>query len=399
MRRDLSLGLVDAAGLAAMAAFGEQYLGPLALALGVDEARSGLVVALPFMLGAVAALATPGLVRRAGGYRRPVVALATLQGLALTPLIAACLVGSLSFPALVVVLASYFGAGLGTLAPWMAWVGELVPGRVRPRFFAARALLARVVTGLGLLAAGGLLEWATARGARLEGFAALLTLAAIARLVSAAALARHTPVAVGAGDLRDVTLAEFFSPSRGRQDAGVVLSLLALVGAVAIWQPLLPALLLEQRQLGYASWSLLTATPFLARIVALPVAGRLASRVGPRPLLISGVALAGLVPVLWVVPGGIGYLLVVAALEGIAGAAYTLGGFLLLFEALRREELCAVMAKFVLAMGLALALGAGLGSGLLSALDASLGAYRVVFGLGGLATLGALALLPRPPAS
>lgn len=378
-----------------MMGWGEQYLSPLALALGVRESLSGLVTTVPYVLGALVGLQVPRLVRAAGSYRRPVAGLALVQGLAFLPLVGACLAGSIAFPALLAVLGVYYAAGLATGPPWMAWADTLIPRVVRPRFFAYRTVLARVVMGLSLLASGALLEAATARGQRLAGFAVLMSIAFLARMGSAFLLSRQSDVPAPDEEVKDVPFTVLFSREQRRRDGDLVVFLLAFSGAASVAMPLLPALMLEQRHLGYAAWSWIAATPFLARVLVLPAIGHLAATRGASTVLAAGAGCAGLVPLLYLAPLGLPYYLAVAFLEGAAGSAHTLGGFLLLFEEIRSEERCSIMAKFNVAVGAAMAAGAALGGLLLRALGEGLPAYQAVFVVGGLGSFASLVLLRR----
>lgn len=378
-----------------MVGWGEQYLSPLALALGVRESLSGLVTTVPFVLGALAGLAVPRLVRAAGSYRGPVAGLALIQALAYLPLVGACLHGSIGFPVLLVVLAIYYAAGLSTGPPWMAWADTLVPRLVRPRFFAYRTVLARVVMGLSLLASGALLEAATARGIRLEGFAVLMSVAFVARVGSSWMLSCQSDVPAPAEEVKDVPFTVLFSRQSRRRDGALVTFLLTFLGATSVAMPLLPALMLEQRGLAYTHWSWIAAMPFLARVLVLPWIGHLAATRGAAVVLAGGASLAGLIPLLYLVPLGLPWYLLVAFLDGTAGSAHTLGGFLLLFEEIRSEERCSIMSKFNVAVGAAMAAGAALGGLMLRFLGEGLLGYQVVFLGGALATFLSLVQLRR----
>ena len=208
-------------------------------------------------------------------------------------------------------------------------------------------------------------------------------------------LSRQSDVPAPAEEVKEVPFTVLFSRKTRRRDGQLVLFLLAFLGATSIAIPLLPALMLEQRGLSYTHWSWLAATPFLARVLALPWIGHLAATRGAHVVLVIGAAGAGLVPLLYLAPLGLPYYMGVAFLEGTAGAAHTLGGFLLLFEEIRSEERCSIMSKFNVAVGAAMAAGAGCGGLLLRILGEGLPAYQVVFATGAVATFSSLVLLRR----
>jgi MFS family permease len=171
--------------------------------------------------------------------------------------------------------------------------------------------------------------------------------------------------------------------------------MLALQVAVQISGPYFTSFMLGQLKMSYASYLLLIATSFTARIVMLPMLGRLTCTIGAqRVLWYSGV---GIVPLsaLWIFGDSILYLLIVQFVAGAVWAAYELATFLLLFETIREEERTSVLTTFNFANAVAMVAGALLGGALLGGLGTDHTAYMVIFGISGVVRLGTLPLLAR----
>lgn len=390
LRRDLVTVFLEVSAWSVMVGLGEIALTPMALALGVSEAFSGLIFSVPFLAGAAAQLLVPRLTERWGSFRPVVVATVSLQALALLCLVPACLHGGLPGPVLFLILAAYWAGGLASGPPWISWMDVLVPGRIRARYFALRSRLSKTVVGGGLLLGGWVLQRFHEAGARLQGFALLMLVAGLARLISAALVARQSDVPAEPGEHRAVDLWVLFSLRQKRRDGTLLLYLLVFSGAAQVSAAFFPALMLEQRGLGYQSWSGLVALPLLVNICVLPWLGRQASRRGASWILAGGAVCLAPLPALWLLPWGYPWFLLVAALSGLAQAAHDLGAFLLYYEAIRRQERTSVMSGFQAMLALGLVAGAALGAGLLRALGEGWAAYRVVFLLS--ATLQVLAL-------
>lgn len=393
LRQDLETIFLEVIGWSLMVGWGEQYLTPLALAFGVPEAYSGLVYTLPFLAGGMLQLGVPLLTRAIGSYRPVVVLLCGIQAATLLGLSGAAWCGGLPLPLLALLLWLYWGAGLGTGPGWLTWMDTLIPAPIRARFLAHRTLVARVTMGLSMLLSGWILETWSQAGLRLTGFAILMGVAGLSRLVSALLLARQSNVDIS------VEEAPWVSPSylwsrRDPSSGGPFLSfLLVFLGSTAIALPLLPAWMLRQNQVGYLAFSWIAAAPLLARLLVLKAFGRVAAQRGPLPVVTFGASLSALVTLLWTLPGGVGFYLGVGALAGAAEAGYGLGSFLMFFTAIRRHERCSVMSLYNLAVGATLTLGALLGGWLLSTLGENLWGYRVVFGVSALCQFLSLGLL------
>ena len=142
LRRDLRAISADGAAFSVMVGVGETYLVPFALALGIAAGQASLLATLPVLAGSLLQLVAPAGVRWLGSYRRWVVGCAALQALCFVPLFGAALAGTASPAARCSrVGAAYWGFGMATGPAWNAWVGTIVPARLRARFFARRARL------------------------------------------------------------------------------------------------------------------------------------------------------------------------------------------------------------------------------------------------------------------
>ncbi|MGE0708651.1 MAG: MFS transporter [Planctomycetota bacterium] len=373
LRRDLRSALGDGVGYSAMVGLGETFVSAFALAVGVGEVAAGLLSTVPLVAGATLQLVAPWGVARLGSLRRWVVACATIQGLSFLPLVAAALRGSCSAPLLFLVMSVYWAAGLSAGPSWNAWMEVLVPARLRPTFFAQRGRACHLATLTALGVAAAVLHLGARLSAPLQAFAALFAAAGLARLVSASFLARQgeaAPPALAGPPLRETL----------RGPAGWLLGyMLTLQLAVYLAVPFFTPFMLDQLRLGYAEFTAVTATAFLARIASLPLTARLVKRFRAERVLLA--AALGVTPLsaLWVVSGSLPYLLLLQLVGGVAWGAYELTTFLLLFETIPRERRVAMLTWFNLANSLAVVLGSLLGGALLTGLGTDRAAYLGVF--------------------
>src|SRR6185436_2615670 len=98
----------------------------------------GLVASVPLLGGALLQLASPWGVRRIGSYRRWVVACVAAQALCYVPLALAALRGAAPTAAIYLVAMLYWAAGMAAGPAWNAWVGCIVPDRLRAPYWAGR---------------------------------------------------------------------------------------------------------------------------------------------------------------------------------------------------------------------------------------------------------------------
>jgi hypothetical protein len=397
LRSDLRAIVGDGVAYSAMVGLGETYVAAFALAIGLGDVVAALVSTLPVLVGAVLQLAGPAAVRRVGSHRRWVVACASAQVLAHLPLVAGAWLGRLPVGLLFAAVALHWAAAFSAGTAWNSWMVAIIPARLRARYFARRARLTQCSLFLSLIGGGALLHTSAASGHALGGFAAVFTLAALARVVSASMIARQTDVPSGAGPagrerLRDAALA------LGRSHAlPLLLFLFCAQLASHIASPFFTPYMLERLALSYGEYVGLTAASFLARMAVLPLLGQIAQRRGARALLRFGAICIVPLPALWNVSSELSWLFAVQLFAGTAWSAWELAVMLLFFEALDREARLGLLAIYNLGNALCMLGGSLVGAWILRNGAADGAAYALVFTVSSLARLAALPLLRRVP--
>jgi hypothetical protein len=395
-----------------MLGLAETYFAVFVLELKLGEVAAGLILTIPLFVASVMQLGTPWLVRRVGSHRKVTAWSAGFQAAALVPMIGIALVGRA--PAWVVFLcATMYWAGAVVGGPaWSAWMGRLVPSRVRGSFFAMRNRWLQVGVLSGLLVGGGILrlsnvleEWLArpeqaghAMGGRdwtLPAFAVLFGMAAAARTVSTWYLWKQSEGALAERTERHVTGMALLSRVRHGNDARLIACLLGVFFARQLAEPYWHPFVKDQLGNTYDRYVLLLAAGFVGKMLALPMLQRVVRRIGALRLLRVG-AMA-LVPVsgLWVVSDSMAWLVVAQMMAGAALACWELASFLMLYEAIAPEERTSVISKHTFAQYLAGMGGSLVGGALLTAMGKDWHAYVWLF-LGTMVVrLGMLALVTR----
>ncbi|MFO0945408.1 MAG: MFS transporter [Planctomycetota bacterium] len=365
------------------------------LAVGMTEIASGLIASIPMLAGGILQMISPWAVRALRSNRRWVVLCALSQALSFLPLIYAALHGSMSTLGVLAVASIYWGAGMGTGPAWNSWMSDVIPRRIRARYFACRSRIGQGAVLAGFLAGGMLLQGGTAVGYRLPTFALIFTIACVSRLYSAwLHLGQPEPIRPDP-NAKQPSFSELVGIFRNSSTGKLLCYLLAMQFAVNISGPYFNAFMLMQLKLTYFEYVLLIAAAFLARMLSLPVHGWLAHRFGPRALLwIGGL---GIVPTssMWLFSDHYGYLLFVQAVGGTFWAGYELAIFLLFFDAIRPEQRTSVLTAYNFGNAVALVLGSLTGGALLGMLGEYKSSYLALFVISGLVRFCTVPLLAR----
>ena len=320
------------------------------------------------------------------GYRRVTVVAVSVSRQLLLPLIALpWLPLSAGGKQAVLLGVAALSAVLGVVGnnAWTAWMGELVPKRIRGRYFGRRGALCALGSTASALCAGLLLDEARPMGLTGHVLAGLAAVACVAGAVTTVLLLRqHDPSPDGGRgqfDLRATLLP--LSDTRGRR---VLAYQLVWSASVGVTSTLFTLHLLENLAVGFALVALHNAGVAGLRILTAPLWGQALDRVGARTVLVFcsfGICVA---PLLWLLParGMIWPLVLDVLVSGALWGGHQLAAFALPLSVAPREGRAFYLAAFSTAAGLAFATAATLGGLLAQQVPAQLQVAGVpLFGL------------------
>jgi MFS family permease len=417
-RDDLRASIGDAAAFSVMVGIGETYFAAFALALGTGETFAGLVATLPMLAGASLQLATPWFLQRARSYKKWVILCASLQAAALLVMpLAAWFIGRSAASWVFVAASLYWAASQATGPAWNTWIEEIVPRRLRAKFFASRARVSQACTLAGFVVGGLALQAGKASGWLLAAFAGIFLLGSSCRFLSAWFLSRQSEPSRGRYQPRRVPLREVFTRTSGDVGTPLVLYLLAVQTAVQISGPYFTPYMLAHQKLSYVSYMVLIGIGYLGKVIALPLWGRVAHYAGARRLLWIGgtsiVPVAGLwmaadlftpwqttgqlqlgsLVLPWHLSAEMAYLGCIQLVSGIVWAAYELAMLLMFFEAIPRQDRACVLTFYNFGNAAAQVTGGLIGAAILQFGHEGHGAYLAVFGISSLMRLCTVPLL------
>jgi MFS family permease len=338
-----------------------------ALHLGASPVEVGLLAALPQL---AQLLQLPGAWLTAlSGRRRVALVAVTLSRQALLPLALLPFLpaGDEVKRALLFAVAA-LSAGLGVVGnnAWTAWMGELVPARLRGRYFGARTALCTAGGTLAGVAIGALLDAGGARAATGPVLALLAVAACAAGAVTSVLLARqHDPPAPPAPP---PTLKDALRPLHDPAARGLLHYQLAWNASVGLGGGYFTFHLLGNLHAGFTLVAIHAATAAAFRVVSAPLWGRAVDRFGARPVLAACSFGVSALPILWMIssPDRLWPIGIDAVLSGVAWGGHGIAAFAAPLATAPRRERPFYLAVFATAGGAAYAAAAALG-GLLAA--------------------------------
>ena len=392
LRRNMIASTSDAAAYGVMVGVGETFLPAFALAVGLGQVTAGIVGSVPLMAGGLLQLVSLWALSKGFPQKWWVVLSAGTQSLAFIPLIWAAYCGSVSGPALLAIASFYWAAGLASGPAWNSWIERMIPKQMRANYFAKRTRASQLATLVGFVGGGLMLQYGRQNGWVLMAFAALFATAFAARLVSALMLALHRVPPVVNSIVAPITPTKA-SSSNSHSGKYLLIYLVLVQGAVQISGPYFTPYMLKHLDLSYLAFTGLIAVAFIAKVVSLAAWGQLARRRGAGWLLtVGGTAIVPL-SALWIVTQNFYWLIFIQTINGMAWAAYELGLFLMIFEALPVDRRVKMLTYYNMANTSAWCIGATIGACLLSYWGTSVEVYYALFALSAVGRLCAVLFL------
>ena len=393
--------------------FAAQYVtlasGPLLtaflLALGASSLQVGLVAAL-LLVGNLLQPAGAEVIRRRGGWRRPIALGAALTEVLLWSVSVAAVIWLPTPTALLLVLgvlalqqvpAAFVGVA------WTSWISDLIPPPLRGRYFGRRNVITNGFAAVTALVAGLLLQ---ASPSPLPGFLLAIGLGVAARFISIYFLSRH-PEPRPAKSLGGGFWSQLAPPLRHAGYRRYVVYNAAMGFGVQLASPFFVVYTIQEAGLGTGIVMVQTALSTAANLIGQRIWGPLSDRYGERQVLrVVGLGIA-LQPLWWLAAGpSVGGQVLILALGMVGGFLWggqTLASGNLMMRLAPETGKTAFFAVQAALAGLSGALGP-LTGGVLAAVVVSgdLGPWvpatlKVVFVVSAAARLGGWLLLRRVP--
>ena len=395
INKSLKYSVLDGAAWSAMAGLTQNYITPFALALKASTAQIGLLASVPNFLMSLAQLSAPRLSAKAGSRKGLVLPVVFLQAVMWAPLF---LIPYLVPDGKVWALIGFVSVSgvLGAMAnpAWGSMMADLVPLRIRGRYFAARGRIANLVALVFTFVAGGILQLVQPNV--FLGFAILFGGAVVSRLVSFYFLTRMweppAPRADGSPGRFSETIKDLGSSDLGR--FAILMAVLSFSANIA--SPFFSVYMLRDLHFSYLSYVIVTSAGSLAYVLFVTYWGRRTDRAGNIRVMRIVSLLVPAVPVVWLVSHQVWFLVIAQTFSSFVWAGLELAAGNFVLEAAPPERRTNWIALYNATNGIAVCLGSLTGGLLASRLPPILG-YRLLtlFVLSGVLRVFVAIFLPR----
>lgn len=360
VRKSLRLSVLDGAAYAAMLGLIQNYITPLALALKATTAQVGLLSSIPNLIVAVSQLAAPDLSERAGSRKGFILPMVFLHAMMYIPILLIPFIIQSSQVWWLIAFVTV-SAVLGAISnpAWGSLMADLVPIRLRGRYFSSRGRIAGTITLVFSFIAGGILQFLT--NTPFIGFAILFGGATAFRLLSFYFLSQmyEPELAENGGDEPSLMHMMRHVGSSNLGKFTVYIALICFAANIA--SPFFSVYMLRDLGFNYVTYTVIISSASISSLVFLTFWGRRADLAGNIKVIRVTSCLLPIVPLLWLVSYNIYYLIFAEVVSGFAWSGFNLAAVNFVYDASEDQNRTKHIAVFNTITSLAICAGALIG--------------------------------------
>jgi len=329
LRNNLNISQQEAVASATMSGIFDNFLGAFAIFLNASAAQIGLLAGFPQIVGAVFQLISVW----AGFYLkrlRMIIMGASIQVIVVG--VIACLA---FFPnnnkavwVLVALAVVYHSASHFIQPQWRALMGDLVPSRIRGRYFARRTLINMTAALVAFFCGGYLLNVFQGYEASALGFFILFLTAMVGRFFSTLLLRKHPKIEVESSfeniEAFSRTWSQLKSALSDKSFRQFTIYLALFNGSVAISAPFFAVYMLRDLSYTYIEFTFNVGASILMQCIMLSTWGKVSDQMGNRVVMLFTGVIIPFLPLLWLFSTNYAYLFFLQLMSGFLWSGFSL---------------------------------------------------------------------------
>jgi len=360
VKNSLKYSVLDGSAYAAMLGLTQNYITPFALALKATTAQIGLLTSFPNFAMAISQMAAPDLAEKAGSRKAFILPVVFLHALTWIPmlLIPFFFHNSPVWWLIVFVTANMV---LGALAnpAWGSMMADLVPVRLRGRYFGVRGRITGFITVAFSLIAGFILQQFA--GNVFIGFAILFGGAAVFRFISLYYLYRMWEPPVSREAENSTSLPRIILSTLSTNPGRFTLFVSLIFFASNVASPFFAVYMLRDLNYDYTDYTINITAYFVATIAFQTFWGRRGDHAGNLSVIRFTSYLLPAVPIVWLISTNQYFLIAAQVFSGFAWAGFNLAATNFLYDATEDGSRTKYIAFFNAMTGISICAGAVIG--------------------------------------
>ena len=365
--KTMKLSIKEGAAASVMGGVGESYITPFALVLNANNAQIGLLGSLSGFLGPLSQIGGSRLMEKFS-RKKIFVAGVALQAFMWIPML---MLGILmnkniltsALPYFLIIFYSLY-AILGSIGgpAWFSLLGDIVPEKIRGKYFGKRNAVSGTVALLTTLGAAFLLDYFKTKGILLICFSVLFAIASIARFISAGLLKKHYEPKLKLNEGYYFSFFQFLKKAPKNNFGKFTIFTFFFYFAVQIAGPFFTVYMLKHLGFDYLIFTLVTLAQSLVSLLTFRLWGKFSDKYGNLTTLKICSLIIPFIPIAWIFsPSPIYLILVPQLISGLAWAGFNLSASNFIYDTVTPTRRGICVAYFNLMNGIGTFIGGIIG--------------------------------------
>ena len=330
----------------------DNFMIPLALAVGAGNEAIGLINSVPTFFGMISQLFTSKFIKKMKSKKKAALFTSLLNRFALIPIIfVPFFYGSGVWMILIFLSLYILLTEVGDTA-WTAWMADLVPEKIRGKFFGTRNMLSNIVALVTTFLVGWFLQWVNDP----IGFSIIFIISIIFGFISYIYY-RKIPEPEPPKYHRHFRFSFMHflgGVKRHRNYSSFVVFRMFMQFAVQLASPFVVVYMLRDLNIGYFWFAFATAAYILANMLSQKYWGIMSDRYGDSPIMKMCTLLTPFTILLWMFVNTGSQVVVLQIFNGFVWAGFNLASFNYLLDTVPKEARPVFIAnyKFLTQLGM-----------------------------------------------
>lgn len=389
VRKSLKYSVLDGSAWAAMMGFTQNYMTPFALQLKATNSQISLLASIPALITSIGQLLSPNILEKSGSRKAMILPMVFLNGFMFLPIMLVPFIFKTNQVWWLLAFVTIGGVAGAIINPvWGSMMADLVPERLRGRYFGDRGMINVFVTLVFSFIASGILTHFKSTEV-FVGFVIIFSAALGFRMLSLFFLSKqYEPKRIIDNDNSPSMVS--LIKQVGRTNLGKFILYIVLIDfCVSISGPYFAVYMLNELKFNYIPYTLVCSASAVTNILFLHYWGKRADSAGNLKIVKITSILMPLAPILWLGNTSVVYLICVNLFSGFVWAGYSLSSVNYVYDASEPSIRHKQLAVFNSMDGLGMCIGFLLGGLIIDRLPMLLGSqYRTIFALSGIIRAG-----------
>lgn len=353
-KRSLRFSVWDACFYASQVGIGETYFVPLLLAMGGTSYHAGIFTSIPQLCMSFAQFLSIFLIERLMVRKRIIVGATFVQAVLIMSILAGVLTGKLHPWVFIILACGYFAANSIAIPAWNSLMGDYTTPDNRGQYFGRRNGLSQLITFLGVVAGGVILQHFHDLKLTLTGFAIIIALTLASRLGSITMLIKHFELPYRKVEGSYFSFFQFVRKSPKSNFAHFVYFQAMINFATQISSPFFIIYMLRDLGFSYIQYMIAQGTFVAIHFIAMRRWGPFADRYGNRIVLKMTAFMLPVLPILWLGSRHFWFIMIVQIVSGLTWGGWTLCSSNFIYDAVTptKRARCAAYSNFFNSMGI-----------------------------------------------